>query len=172
MNVKTIFTKTAIYLLIGFSLLLTVLFYAHSGQIGFQDRGLSNQLGAWSVLAACLAVGIWVSRKMYIQVKKRKVPDFDLAKQTLLYLRKHHILLGWATIATASAHGIYYLLLYPNRRGEIYTGLIAWLALAMLIGLGVWLDYRLAAKKSPKQVRMYHITLAVIFILAMFLHVM
>lgn len=88
-----------------------------------------------------------------------------------MFLRKHHILLGWLTVLLSTAHGVYYLLQYPNKSGEITTGLIAWSALLLLAAIGVVLDYNIASKKKAKSVRLYHFAFAAVFLIAMILHV-
>lgn len=135
-------------------------------------RGISNLVGAWAVVLGLAAVAIWIARKFYVEVKKRQWPDFDLTKSTMLYLRRHHILLGWATLFAVSAHGIYYLLLYPDKLTQIVTGLVAWGSLVVLVALGVLLDYKIIGKQKSRSIRIYHFAWAVVFILGMLVHLM
>jgi hypothetical protein len=177
-------TRTAGYLSILAALLAGVVFYTqsavdtHGAQVGrvgaggHNLKGISNLVGAWAVVLGVAAVAIWVTRKIYIQVKKRQWPDFDLTKSTMLYLRRHHILLGWATLVTVSAHGIYYLLQYPNKQTQIVTGLIAWGALVVLVALGLLLDFKIQSKQKSRRVRVSHFALAAFFIIGMLIHLM
>lgn len=162
-------------MLIFFSVVFAVLFYGSSQRIfslGLPIQAVSNGLGALSVAAGSAAIGIWVARKLYIEIKKRKIPDFQLTRTALLFLRRHHILLGWTTLLVATSHGIYYLMNYPNRAVNIFTGLFAWLMLALLVSLGSWLDYKLKAKQKMKKVRLYHMAIAFIFIAGMVIHIL
>ncbi|UOF92471.1 hypothetical protein LSG31_10095 [Fodinisporobacter ferrooxydans] len=133
-------------------------------------RGISNLFGGLSVAVGVAAVSIWILRKLYVEIKKRKIPDFELTRAALLFLRKHHILLGWLTIVTAGAHGIYYMLQYPNQAFRIYTGLVAWILLVILAGLGAFLNYKLRDKQKSKTTRLYHIVFAIFFLAGMVIH--
>jgi hypothetical protein len=166
-----ILTIAIIRLFMGCGVLFGLMVYISPQVFGFQIGRLSNLFGALSVSASFAAVIVWIVRKIYIQVKKRSIPDFELTKVTLLFLRKHHISLGWLAIMVATAHGVYWLLRYPNFRGRTFTGLTAWVTLALLVVFGACLDYRIKVKILPKKIRLYHITLAIVFIVAMFLHI-
>ena len=160
-------------MLIASSVAATGAFYSTQNQArlaGFEPRLWSNQYGALGMLAGGGAVAIWVLRKAYVLVKKRQFSDFEVTRSTLLFLRRHHILLGWATLMTGTAHGIYFLLRYPNRLFEVYTGLLTLVLLVVLAGMGIWLDYRLAAKQRSKRVRGSHIALAVGFLVTLLIH--
>lgn len=133
-------------------------------------RELSNLYGAGAMAAGFAAVAVWVSRKVYIEVKKRKIPDFELTRATLLYLRKHHMLLGWITLAVAAAHGVYYLLLWPFRWFEVITGVVALGILALLVPIGLRLNAKIKAKQKSKRNHALHFTIAIVFIIAMVVH--
>lgn len=167
--------RGGLYVWMFFSVVFAVLFYwmpLHAQLNRFGMGFFSNVLGASALCSAGAAVAIWIVRKVYIEVKRRKFPDFDVTRQTLLFLRKHHILFGWATILAASAHGVYYLLLYPYRQLQVFTGSIAWLCLVFLAGVGVWLNEKLTTKKmNSKRTRMHHFTWAVIFLFFLAVHV-
>jgi len=159
--------RTGGYTLIVLSILASIYAYVRP-----QDRagGMSQLLGALSLLVAFATISIWIVRRIYIEIKKRNIPDFNIAKTTLLILKKHHVLLGWATLLTATAHGLFYILHYPNRSDRIYTGLLAWTALILLMVFGTWLDYRLTVRVRAKQIRMYHVALASLFMITMIIH--
>jgi hypothetical protein len=163
------------YGLMGLSICLSVVFYLNSNQqtvYGFRVKEISNLFGDCAVVVGITAVSIWIVRKGYIELKKRKIPDYDITRAMLLFLRKHHILLGWTTILTATAHGTYYVMRYPNKQFEIFTGLFAWSVLAILVMVGVFLDYRLKERLRTKRIRVYHIVLAVLFMAGIAVHVM
>lgn len=172
-KVINLLTRVLVFILILSALYLSVVFYLHANTMHERtDRGLSNLLGDWAMVVGISAAAMWIARKIYIKVKKRQFPDFNVTQTTLIYLRKHHILLGWTTVFTASAHGIYYLLRYPDKQGQIYTGLFAWGALVLLVGMGLMLDFKIKKRQRARKVRVYHIILATLFMVGMLVHVM
>ncbi|TCS81033.1 hypothetical protein [Tepidibacillus fermentans] len=139
---------------------------------GIRERGLSNQLGAMGLIFGISALGIWVSRKIYVIMKKKKLNDRGVLRHLTTFLHKHHVLLGWITIFSSTAHGIYYLLNYPNKQTAIITGIIAWTILILLSLFGVVMEYKLKEKMKHKKVRIYHFMLGLFFIVGLIIHVM
>ncbi len=162
------------YLFAGISIVAIPFYYLYinNANYRFMLRGSSNLLGNIALGASIAAVGIWVIRKIYLEIKKREIKDYNITKQSALFLRKHHILIGWVVIFASTAHGIYFLLNYPNRQNEIYTGLFIWLALVFLAGIGAFFDFKLKDKRKHKKIRIYHITFSVLFLLGLIIHVM
>ncbi|KEO84910.1 hypothetical protein EL26_02550 [Tumebacillus flagellatus] len=158
----------------GIYALYALYVYFLSGQTAsdFPFRGLSNQNGVFGMIVGGAAIAIWVARRIYVEMKKRKLPDFELTRQAILFLRKNHIVFGWITLVTVTAHGLYYLFVSTNKTFEVYTGWISWGVLVVLTLLGVFFDKKLADKQKIKRVKLYHIGFAFVFAAGALLHML
>ncbi|MGZ4123841.1 MAG: hypothetical protein ACXVOI_11645 [Tumebacillaceae bacterium] len=159
------------YLFVVYSLYTLWMFY-FSGQSAsnFQFRGLSDQNAVWAMIVGSCALMIWVVRRIYIELKRREVPNYELTKHAILFFRKNHIVFGWVTLITVTAHGLYYLFVYSDKRWDVYTGWSSWGALCVLALLGVFFDKKLTSRQSIKRVKIYHIGLAFVFVVGVTLH--
>jgi hypothetical protein len=160
--------------LFAFYALYTLYAFYLSGQSAqnFQFRGLSNQNGVFAMIVGGAALAIWVVRKVFVELKKREVPNYELTKQAIQFFRKNHIVFGWVTLVTVTAHGLYYLFISTNKQWEVYTGWISWGSLCVLTLLGIFFDKRLADKQTIKRVKLYHIGFAFVFTAGALLHML
>ena len=150
--------------------LYTMAEYYLSGAQGL--RGISNNNGVLAAVLGGAALGIWLVRKLYVEMKKRGQTDFSLHRQAIQFFRSNHILFGWLTLFTTTAHGLYYLFVKSDKAFAIYTGWTCWVALCGLTVLGIWFEKRLDEHKKTKQVRLYHIGLAFLFAGSAVLHLL
>ena len=58
-----------------------------------------------AIVAACL----WLGRYVFTFLKKRKIGLSNYFPPVLKLLKKHHTVIGWAVLALASGHGVYFL---------------------------------------------------------------
>ncbi len=132
----------------------------------------SNLTDKIAVLVTLLSLGLWASRHLYIELKKRRVPSLpELVRPIFLLLRKTHPVWGWIILAAAIIHALYYFLPleYFNRR--MLTGTIAWCILLLLFILGLRFQFILSRKLRKKYVRSPHVLAAAAFIIAMSIHI-
>jgi hypothetical protein len=132
----------------------------------------SNLSDKIAVLVTLLSLGLWASRHLYIELKKRRVPSLpELVRPVFLLLRKTHPIWGWIILAAATIHALYYFLPmeYFNRR--MLTGIIAWIILFLLFLLGLRFQSILSRKLRKKYIRSPHVLAAAAFIIAMGVHV-
>lgn len=161
------------YLLIGISISIIPLFYLYSNnQNVFTWRLFSNQFADIGVAVSIGAFGLWISKKIFLEIRKRDIQDFGIIRYLIIFLRKHHVMIGWLAIFSTSAHGIYYILSYPNKQTEIVTGIITWGLLIILGGFGAFLDYKFKEKRKHNKIKVYHIVLSVIFMVGLIIHVL
>lgn len=158
-------------LLFALLALYTIVQY-YQQTISITERGLSNKNGILAICIGGAALAIWVARKVYVEMKKRQHPNYELTRQAVMFLRANHILFGWLALVTATAHGIYYLVVKTDRAFEVYTGWFAWGTLCVLTAMGIWFDKRLTEKKKIKNIKLYHIGLAFLFAAGALLHLL
>jgi hypothetical protein len=170
----SILVRVSGYGIILVSTLFFIVFLTHSNSrraFGFSQALMSNGTGIVALGLAIGAVSIWVARRLYVEMKKRKIPYYDIPRHVLLFLREHHMFIGWLTLITATAHAVYYLLRIPHKMDRGLTGLTAWMLLAILASLGYWFQRGLQRKQHLKQVRTLHVVIAVVFLFVLILHI-
>ncbi|GAC1368255.1 MAG: hypothetical protein NVS2B12_18620 [Ktedonobacteraceae bacterium] len=132
---------------------------------------VSNLADKIALLVTFLSLGLWISRNLYIELKKRHVPSLPaLLRPVFLLLRKTHPAWGWIILATATIHAAYYFLpmQYFNRR--MLTGIVAWALLFLLFLLGLRFQSILRRKLVKKYVRSPHVLASIAFIIAFCVH--
>jgi hypothetical protein len=155
--------------LIGLSLLFAILVLTQApGHFLQRD---SNLIGAGSMLMLIASTGLWGSHRLYLLWRRAEIPFRDLPRRLFLFLRRQHTFLGWVVFATASSHGLYFLLVDSLTVSRMISGLAAWVVLATLAGLGWWIEQGRKRKRSGKTVQWWHTILAAIFLVALFLHI-
>jgi hypothetical protein len=136
-------------------------------------------LGLISVASACYAFAQWTTRGGYRLIKLRGGSRIKtLARQMLMFLRSYHRFFGWGVFAAATAHLLFYLPLLATMPWQtalvqpaVLTGLLAWVILAFLVGLGLWIEYAMKLKSLVRWVKFIHIGMAFAFFLFTFLHI-
>lgn len=153
-----------------FWLIVEVIYWRQGKALGFRLRRTSNLLAELSFLWGLAAFFVQVIKRLFRRVRTNKVDDYDLARRILLLVKDHHGLFGWVTLIAAAAHGFYFLL-YPTRHwSEFYTGVAAWLALAVLAITGHWIKRAAPAPQRVKNLRSTHLALAIGYASAIILH--
>jgi hypothetical protein len=135
-------------------------------------QGLSNTLGALSFLIAIFAIGQWLWRRWYLLAKSTPVRFVARASRGFfLYLRDHHRFFGWLVVLTATAHAVLLLPVIDQvSRTEVVTGVIALVLLAVLTGLGEWIELTVRHKRASRNLRWLHTALAIAFLAAFAVH--
>lgn len=133
----------------------------------------NNTLGNLAVVLTFCAFSQWATSQSY-RVLKTRTLDFLIrqVRQFLLFVRKHHQFFGWLVLTTATAHAISYA---PNLNSinpiHLITGLVVWLILLFLCGLGQWMQWRRQIKKvSIKGPHLLHIVTALLFVATLLVH--
>jgi hypothetical protein len=132
----------------------------------------NNILGNFALVLGFCAFGQWTTMRGY-QLAKPRLQAF-LAKQVRLFLtfiRKYHQLFGWLVLITATAHAVSYIYRldkYSTR--TLVAGIVTWLLLVGLAGLGLWMDYTARKKITFKSQRWVHFVTALLFFVALIVH--
>jgi hypothetical protein len=162
--------------IIGTGLIVVSTFYCLSllAPIGVPpDVGTSNLLGFIAFLIAIDSWSQWVTRRGYLLLKKLPLAWVTTgARETFLFLRKHHQFLGWLVVITAVAHVAYFLPILANvSQYEVITGFVALAFLALGTGLGWWIELAVRRKQASPRLRLLHFLVAIAFVLAFLVHV-
>lgn len=131
---------------------------------------IAKKLGSLAGLFTIGAAGLWTVKTLFIQLKNRNMGIGQALKEPLMFLRKHHVLLGLTVLGLAFGHGTYFLVLLHGTGGKVYTGLAAFFLLAILAGAGVWLKFAAPKRKTVSSSRKIHAALALLFVIALLLH--
>ncbi|GCE15284.1 hypothetical protein [Tengunoibacter tsumagoiensis] len=168
-----------------FSLLLSVtysVFLVLQGHSLAQLRPLQepgSNLGFLSFLIMVYSLGQWLTRRLYLLMKKTgQTVLTTFSRNILLVLRKYHPLFGWVVGITATAHMFYYiflLVLHPTvdqrLQRDLLLGTVAWLVLGVLLSLGFFVEKAVERKKLPKGLRTLHFVTALAFLGIIIVHV-
>ena len=95
------------------------------------DLELSNFLLLPSILALLASSVLFFTRWFSNQASRTRFQPGGAVQALFLLFRRHHRLLGWAALAFAGAHSVYFLLL-PGETFVQWTGIAA----TALLGLG------------------------------------
>lgn len=136
------------------------------------DRN-NNALGNFAVALSFCAFGQWTTLRGYQLIIKQRVWTYLVSqvRHFLMFVRKYHQLFGWLVIATATGHALSYIYRLDKIEAKtLISGLICWLFLAGLAGLGLWMD-NLTGKKLPtKNLRLIHFGTALLFFAVLLIH--
>ncbi len=154
--------------LIAVSALLGGVYFAHI--LDFQILGYSNTIGDVSKVVAFPALALWAAHQLYRATKRQRTPVQDGIRRAFVFLRRQHAFLGWVVFATASAHGLYFVLLGRFGGSRAITGYLTWLLLLALVGLGWALDLLRRRRPWLANVHVWHILVAAVFLVALLLH--
>jgi hypothetical protein len=95
------------------------------------DLEFSNFLLLPSILALIASSVLFFTRWFSNQASRRRFQPNGSVQSLFLLFRRHHRLLGWAALAFAGAHSVYFLLL-PGETFVQWTGIAA----TALLGIG------------------------------------
>ncbi|WP_436864674.1 hypothetical protein [Bacillus fungorum] len=97
-------------------------------------KGLNKKLGSFGEYGAILAASLWFLRHVWLFFNKKNIIGFKLIKDLYLFIKKFHVLIGYAVLAVSTTHGVYFLLKGSRHILIIYSGIFS---LFILIILGV-----------------------------------
>lgn len=137
---------------------------------GTNLEGMSLILGGLSFLWGVSALFIYLSKQVFLRLHMLRLKDLEVVRRILLLAKNHHNLFGWITLAAATGHGAYFLI-HPARSAyEFWTGVGAWVALALLATSGLWMGRVVADPDRAKLTRMYHGVLTLGYVAVLALH--
>ncbi len=145
-----------------------------TGQVS-ADSSSATAIGTLGLLVSFHAANQWAARHVYLILKKGP-PAFVTphVRAILLFLRKHHWLLGSLTLLTALSHMLFYLpSLLDRQLTKVVTGFAALGVLLLLVALGLWMvtHQRLYKRPIPLAIRRTHALLSILFLFSLALHI-
>jgi hypothetical protein len=129
--------------------------------------------GGLSSVAVAMALALWAARRVSGRFAKRGPGRaLGLARRWARFLRAHHTAFGWAALAAAAAHSLYFASVSLDYSAHALAGWAALAVLAALVVAGTLLD-RARGKRGGQRrrgLRVLHVTLAALFVLALSFH--
>jgi hypothetical protein len=132
-------------------------------------RGLDLFLTKMTEIFGFAAVFLILFRKIWMWAKKSKVPNGRWIFAIWQFLKKRHVLFGWIVAAAGTAHSLYFLIFIPNDMNGVYSGLLAFAVMIMMIFFGNKLSQKV---RTNRNVRISHTILGIVFMIGLVYHVM
>jgi len=127
--------------------------------------------GGLSSVAISMALALWAARRASGRLAKSgSWRAFELVRRWARFLRAHHVAFGWAALAAAVAHALYFASISLDYSVHSLAG---WVALAVLVALAAvgTLLHRTGGKGGGRRnPRALHGALAALFVLALSFH--
>jgi hypothetical protein len=133
-------------------------------------KGIDKNIGTMAEIVSIGAALLWLIRKIWIELKKRKVIFVEYVQIIFLTLKKFHIYFGVSTLILAGAHGLFFLLFPVKETLRIYSGIATFSSLVLLALLG-WRHQRTQRTKNALKTKKTHIFFAIIFGTLLLLHI-
>ena len=130
-------------------------------------RGLDVFLTKMTQFFGFAAVFLILTRMIWTFVKKSKVPNVRWIFSTWQFLKKRHVLFGWIVVAAGTAHSLYFLIFIPNDMNGVFSGLIAFAVMIVMVIFGYILNL---TKRTHRSVRVLHTFLGIAFIVGLLYH--
>ncbi|MFE6138445.1 hypothetical protein [Bacillus sp. NPDC057893] len=132
-------------------------------------KWLNKKLGSFGEYGAILAASLWFLRQIWLFLKKKNMHGFKMIKELYLFIKQFHVLIGYAVIAVATTHGVYFLIKGSRHIILIYSGIFSLLALITL-GVAGFVLQKSNQKTKLKMYRKTHQIIAVIFGIGLLIH--
>jgi len=130
---------------------------------------LNKKLGSLGEYGAIIAASLWFLRQIWLFLKKKNMHGFKMIKELYLFIKQFHVLIGYAVIAVATTHGIYFLIKGSRHIILIYSGIFSLLALIAL-GIAGFVLQKSNQKTKLKKYRKVHQIIAIIFGIGLLIH--
>lgn len=132
-------------------------------------KWLNKKLGSFGEYGAIMAASLWFLRHIWVFLKKKNIQGFKKVKEVYLFAKKFHVLIGYAIIAVAITHGVYFFIKGSRHILLIYSGIFSLLALIVLGIVGFYLQ-QINKKEKFMMYRKVHQIIAIIFGIGLFIH--
>ncbi|OJE36103.1 hypothetical protein BAQ47_20745 [Bacillus tropicus] len=132
-------------------------------------KGLNKKLGTFGEYGAILAASLWFLRHIWLFFKKKDIIGFNVIKNLYLFIKKFHVLIGYAVLAVSITHGVYFLLTGSRHILIIYSGIFSLFILIVLGIIGFFLQKH-NEKRNLILYRKSHQIIAIIFGIGLLIH--
>ncbi|MCQ6530321.1 hypothetical protein [Bacillus mycoides] len=130
---------------------------------------LNKKLGSLGEYGVIIAASLWSLRHIWLFLKKKHIHRFKIIKELYLFIKHFHVLIGYAVIAVATTHGVYFLIKGSRHIMLVYSGIFS---LLTLIALGIAGFVLQQTNKKTKLImyRKTHQIVAIIFGIELLIH--
>lgn len=132
-------------------------------------KWLNKKLGSFGEYGAILAASLWILRHVWLFLKQKNIIGFKLIKDVYLFMKKFHVLIGYAVLAVSITHGVYFLLKGSRHLFIIYSGIFTLIILIILGIVGFFLQ-RHNKKTNLILYKKAHQIIAIIFGIGLLIH--
>ncbi|EJS68931.1 hypothetical protein CN425_08005 [Bacillus cereus] len=132
-------------------------------------KWLNKKLGSFGEYGAIIAASLWFLRQIWLFLKKKNILGFKFFKELYLFIKKFHVLIGYAVIAVSITHGLYFFIKGSRHILLIYSGIFSLLTLIVLGFIGFFLQ-KPNKKTNLILYRKAHQIIAVIFGIGLLIH--
>lgn len=132
-------------------------------------KEINKNIGTIGEIIGITTGVLWVSRILWVEMKKRKWPFHEWIQQLYLLLKKNHMFLGWVTLLVSFSHGLYFFLHQGKHIWIVYSGIAAFLSLVVLALLG-WTHQQNRTTKKNRVTKKRHMLMALIFAILFLIH--
>ena len=129
--------------------------------------GLDSFLTKMTQIFGIVAVFLIIFRKVWMGVKKSKVLNLRWIFPTWQFLKKRHTLFGWIVVAAGTAHSLYFLLFIPSDMNGVFSGILAFVVMILMVLFGYKLNQKV---RTTKYVRLSHTLLGIAFMIGLVYH--
>ena len=129
--------------------------------------GLDAFLTKMTQIFGFAAVFLIFFRMIWMGVKKSKVLNLRWIFSTWQFLKKRHTFFGWIVVATGTAHSLYFLLFIPSDMNGVYSGLLAFTVMIVMVLFGYKLNQK---ERTTRYVRISHTILGIVFMIGLVYH--
>ncbi|WP_242213392.1 hypothetical protein [Bacillus cereus group sp. BfR-BA-01383] len=132
-------------------------------------KWLNKKIGSIGEYGAIIAALLWFLRHLWLFLKKKNIHVFKKVKELYLFIKKFHVLIGYAVISVATTHGVYFLLNGSQHILLFYSGIFSLLTLIVLGCVGFFL-HQTNKKTKLIMYRKLHQIFAIIFGIGLLIH--
>ncbi|TPV42196.1 hypothetical protein [Bacillus dicomae] len=132
-------------------------------------KWLNKKLGSLGEYGAIFAASLWFLRHVWLFSKKKNIIGFNLIMNLYLFIKKFHVLFGYAVLAVSITHGVYFLLKGSRHILIFYSGIFSLIILITLGIIGFFLQ-RYNKKTNWILYRKAHQIIAIIFGIGLLIH--
>jgi len=169
---RSTYSNTRLYVVLCGLMSVFSVWVAYHGISDWSDRaqrGFWNQIGVLSLFFIISSVSVWLLKRKIINAKLRGREAFPWANGSVIKgLREAHITLGWLAFDLGLGHSVYFLVNLPDRMNSVYSGIIALVAMTVLIITGLMYKHKIM---SLKTIKVCHLIISGIFGVLLVVHI-
>lgn len=137
-------------------------------------KDLWDNVGIVAVIAGGFSLALFVIRIGWTIYRRRRWATMtgmiqQVVVELLKWFRSHHVFFGWIAFGVALAHSAYFVTFPRGTPLKVYSGLIGFVAMTFLVGLGVMVQYMTAPLKLS---RTWHLRMGLGLAFVLFLHIL